>query len=252
METVSIPAAEAADFEEYKQRKKRLELKARMRNMEPTLLRRNASTGEIRSLCEQARRHSFVCVCVQPVYVRTCRNLLKGSGVGISCLVGGNSESTLKSKLYECKCAFRDGASEIDFIPAVSAVANGNYAYLKKEVKKVIAKARGKTVKVRLDSFALPPDSFFRAAQAAVDGGAKFLSVCADEELVEELRRRLKKPCEIKVWGVETPERFRSMLALGCARIGSELAEDIFHSMESETFSGTAPEGESVKTEGAQ
>ena len=47
-------------------------------------------------------------------------------------------------------------------------------------------------------------------------------------------RCQLKKKCEIKAWGVETPERFKDMLALGCARIGSELVGEIVQGMEEE------------------
>ena len=96
--SVAISPEEAADFEEYKRRKKVLELRGRLRGLEPTLLRKNASVSEIRNLCEQAKRIQSACVCVQPIYVKTCKSLLKNTGVGVSCVVGGNSESTLKIK----------------------------------------------------------------------------------------------------------------------------------------------------------
>lgn len=233
-EGVSITAEEAADFEEYKRRKKATELKSKLRSLEPTLLRKNASLAEIRSLCAQAKRLSSVCVCVQPVYVKTCKSILRDGVVGVCCEVGGNSESTLKSKLYELKTALKDGATEVEYTPVLSAIVNGNYAFLRREVKKVLRRAKGKTVKFNLDSAYLPPEKFARAAAIIADSGAKILCVHAEEELIVSLQSQLKNKCAVKAWGVETAEDFRSMLALGCARVGSELAEDIYHALTEE------------------
>ncbi len=233
-ESIAIPPEEAADFEEFKRRKKVLELRGRLRGLEPTLLRKDASLSEIRSLCEQAKRLASACVSVQPVYVRVCRSLLKDSGVAVCGVVGGNSESTLKTKLYEEKTLLRAGAEELEFFPSVSAVVNGNYAYFRREVRKVVRRARGHAVKVGLDAYLLPQDKFLRAAQLAAEAGAKYLCVRAEEDLVLLLQQKLKKKCEIKVWGVETAESFRSMLALGCARVGTELPGEIARGIEEE------------------
>lgn len=233
-DSVSITAEEAADFEEYKRRKKAMELRSKLRSLEPTLLRKNASVSEIRNLCAQAKRISSVCVCVQPVYVKTCKSVLRDGAVGVCCAVGGNSESTLKTKLYELKTALKDGATEVEYTPVVSAIINGNYAFLRREVKKVLRKAKGKTVKINLDAAYLPPERFTRAAAIIADCGAKILSVHAEEELITALQNQLKNKCAIKAWGVETAADFRSMLAIGCTRVGSELAEDIYHDLAEE------------------
>lgn len=229
-ESLSVPAGEAAEFEEYKRRKRAVELRNKLRGLEPTLLRRNASVSEVKNLCEQARRLSSVCVCVRPIYVKTCRAVLKGSA-GVCCFTGGNSESVLKTKLCEVKNALRDGATEIEYSPSAAAIVNGNYAGVRREIKKVLRKAKTATVKINLDADALPSENFLRAAALAVDCGAKILSVRADEATVLSLREKLKKPCSVKVWGVETAADFRSMLSLGCERVGSELAEDIFQEL---------------------
>lgn len=230
-ESVSITAEEAADFEEYKRRKRMMELRNKLRSLEPTLLRKNASVSEIRNLCAQAKRLSSVCVCVQPVYVKTCKSILRDGGVGVCCSVGGNSESALKTKLYEIKTALKDGATELEYTPAVSAIINGNYALLRREVKKALRKAKGRTLKINLDVSYLPSERFTRAAAIIADCGVKILSVHAEEEIVVSLQEQLKNKCAIKVWGVETAADFRSMLALGCSRVGSELAEDIYHDL---------------------
>lgn len=232
MKTIALAPDEAADYEEYKRRRRALELRGKLRALEPTLLRKNASLTEIRNLCAQAKRLSSVCVCIQPVYVKTCKILLKNTDVGVNCIVGGNSESALTTKLCEIKTALREGATEFELFPCVSAVINGNFTYFKREIKRVKRAAKGKVVKVCLDAYLIQQDRFLRAAQIASDCGVNFLCVRAEEDIVTLLEQRLKKSCSIKAYGVETPAVYRSMLSLGCSRIGSELAEEIAQAME--------------------
>ena len=141
-----VPPEEAADYEEFRRRKRAIELRSKLRGLEPTLLRQDASLAEVRALCERAKRFSAACVCVQPVYAAVCRDFLKDSGVGVSCVVGGNSESLLKTKLCEETACLRAGAAEVEFYPSVSAVVNGNFAYFRREVRKAVRRARGRTV----------------------------------------------------------------------------------------------------------
>lgn len=230
-----VPPEEAADYEEFRRRKRAIELRSKLRGLEPTLLRQDASLAEVRALCERAKRFSAACVCVQPVYAAVCRDLLKDSGVAVSCVVGGNSESLLKTKLCEETACLRAGAAEVEFYPSVSAVVNGNFAYFRREVRKAVRRARGRTVKVALDGGQLPRDKFLRAARIAVDAGARYLSVRAEEEFILLLRQNLENRCEIKARGVETAAAFCNMLALGCARMGSEEAGDILRDMEEES-----------------
>ena len=46
-----------------------------------TLLKPDATTNQILSLCDEARRYGFASVCVNPTYVRLCAERLKGSPV---------------------------------------------------------------------------------------------------------------------------------------------------------------------------
>lgn len=231
-ESIAISPEEAADFEEFRRRKRIAELRSRLRGLEPTLLKRDASLSEIRALCEQAKRIECACVGVQPVYVRACRNLLKDCNVRVSGLVGGNSESALKTKLCEASFCLRSGAQEIEFMPCVSALINGNFSYFRREIRKIVRRARGKTVKVRLDVDLLPRDKILRAAHLAADAGANYLSVRADEELILLLQQQLGAECAVKASGVESAEAFRNMSALGCVRVETERAGDIVRDME--------------------
>src|SRR5690625_2163381 len=53
-----------------------------------TLLKSNATKDQIISLCEEAKKHQFASVCVNPYWVTVATNELKNSQVGITTVIG--------------------------------------------------------------------------------------------------------------------------------------------------------------------
>ena len=53
-----------------------------------TLLKPDATTQQIRTLCEEAQKHQFFSVCVNTGFVDLCSQLLKGSSVKVCSVVG--------------------------------------------------------------------------------------------------------------------------------------------------------------------
>ncbi len=53
-----------------------------------TLLKPEATQADIQKLCDEARRHGFFSVCVNPTYVRQAGSLLRGTPVKVCCVVG--------------------------------------------------------------------------------------------------------------------------------------------------------------------
>src|SRR4051812_22700378 len=53
-----------------------------------TLLKPDASRGEIEKLCREAAEFHFATVCVNPGWVALAASLLRGSGVGVCSVVG--------------------------------------------------------------------------------------------------------------------------------------------------------------------
>ncbi|MFH1681057.1 MAG: hypothetical protein ABIH26_10480, partial [Candidatus Eisenbacteria bacterium] len=82
-----------------------------------TILRANATRAEIEALLEEAKRFRFASVCVNPCWVRLCRDALEGSGV-LVCTVAGFplGASAALTKAFETRRACLDGAEEIDMV----------------------------------------------------------------------------------------------------------------------------------------
>ena len=169
-----LTPAEMEEFAEFRRVKKAEELRRRLQMIDHTLLKQTATREDIRKLCAEAREIGFYSVCVQPVYVAACNTFLKDAPqVKIACVVGfPMGENVTPVKVYETKRAVADGADEIDMVICISAVKNGDYAYVKREIKKVVRAAQGRPVKVILETSLLTREEMVRAAECARDAGA--------------------------------------------------------------------------------
>ena len=222
---------ERAEFEEFRRQKKVLELRRMLRTIDHTQLRQTATTADIKKLCAEAREYGFASVCVQPVYVARCRRFLDDCPqVKIACVVGfPMGENVIPVKVYETKRAVADGADEIDMVICISAVKNGDYAYVKREVKKVVRAAQGRPVKVILETSLLTKEEMVRAACCARDAGAAFVKTStgyfgggATADDVRLLKQTVRGACQVKAsGGIRTAEDFAAMESAGADRIGT-------------------------------
>ncbi len=233
----SVSADELAEFEEFKRQKKILEIRRLLKTIDHTLLKQTAQREDIRKLCAEAVEYGFYSVCVQPVYVSACNEFLKNAPqIKIACVVGfPMGENKTETKVFETKRAIADGADEIDMVICVSAVKNGNYSYVKREIKQVVKAAKGSPVKVILETSLLTRDEMVKAALCARDAGAAFVKTStgyfgegAKAEDVRLLKDTVKGACCVKAsGGIKTAEQFREMLAAGADRIGTSSGKEI-------------------------
>ena len=229
--------AERREFEAYKKEKKLEELHRLIGMIDHTLLRQTATKDEIKKLCAEAVEYGFCAVCVQPVYVSACYSYLKKApDVKIACVVGfPMGENKTETKVFETKRAVLDGANEIDMVICLSAVKNGNYGYVKREVKKVVKAAKGRPVKAILETSMLTRDEMLKAAAAARDAGAAFLKTStgyfgggATVEDVQALKQVAGGACSVKAsGGVRTAQQLRALADAGAERIGTSSGTSI-------------------------
>ncbi len=240
----TISPDEMKEFEEFKRQKKILELRRLLRMIDHTLLKQTATREDIRRLCDEAREYGFYSVCVQPVYVSACCEFLKNSpAVKIACVVGfPMGENTTATKVYETKRAIADGADEIDMVACISAIKNGNYSYVKKEIRQVVRAAKGSPVKVIIETSLLTKDEMLRAAVCARDAGAAFVKTStgyfgdgAKIEDVRLLKETVEGKCSVKAsGGIRTAEQFRSMVSAGADRVGTSAGKEIAETLRKE------------------
>lgn len=235
-----IPENELEEFEEFKRQKKLLEIRRLLKKIDHTLLKQTATKADLKKLCDEAMEYGFYSVCVQPVHVREVCAYLGDSPVDVACVVGfPMGENLTETKVFETKKAIADGADEVDMVACISAVKNGNWAYVKKDIKKVVAAAKGRPVKVILETSLLTRDELVKGCQCAKDAGASFVKTStgyfgggATAEDVRLMKEAVKGACFVKAsGGIKNGEQFKSMLDAGADRVGTssgvEIAKDL-------------------------
>lgn len=131
-----------------------------------TLLRADATSGDIQKLCEEALDAGFATVCVPPVYVREAAGMLRDSEVKVGTVIGFPLGYHLSSvKATEAELAIVSGADELDMVVNLAALKSGAWHTLETEVRDVleVAKLRGKRLKIIIESGILTQDELERS-----------------------------------------------------------------------------------------
>lgn len=144
-----------------------------------TLLKPFAKREDIVDLCAAARKWDFASVCVNPCYVALARKELEGSGVKVCTVIGfplGANTTAIKAE--ETGRALADGCDEFDMVINIGAVKERRCDFVRADIAAVVAAAKGKTVKVILETFYLDDDEKALAAGLAAGAGAGFVKTC--------------------------------------------------------------------------
>lgn len=196
-----------------------------------TLLKPDATEAEVEKLCAEARQYKFCSVCVNTSWVSRCRDLLRGSGVRVCCVVGfplGAMDS--RSKAFETREAIGNGADEIDMVLNIGAIKSGDLALVEKDIRAVVQAARDKVTKVILETGLLDDAQKEAACRLAKNAGATFVKTstgfakgsAATVEDIALMRRTVGPRMGVKAsGGVRSLEDANKMIAAGATRIGT-------------------------------
>lgn len=112
-----------------------------------------ASKEDITKLCKEAIDYNFKSVCVNPCYVKLCKELLNGTDVLICTVVGFPlGQNSPLAKIYETVCAVTDGADEIDMVLNIADLKARNSSKIIKEINDVVKASGYRTVKVIVET----------------------------------------------------------------------------------------------------
>ncbi|MEH0110252.1 deoxyribose-phosphate aldolase [Tersicoccus sp. MR15.9] len=197
-----------------------------------TLLKPNASRQDILTLCEEAIDHGFRSVCVNPLWVSTARQALRGTDV-LTCSVAAFpfGSTPTDAKVYEARGACLDGADEVDMvitIPAVIAMDRNAVVVDIAAVAEAVHVSQA-TLKVILETSMLTDEQKEFACRCAVDAGADFVKTStgfggggATVEDIALMRRVVGEQLGVKAsGGVRTREDALAMISAGASRIGA-------------------------------
>ncbi len=196
-----------------------------------TLLKPDAAAAEIEALCREARDYGFGAVCVNGFWAPRCRELLRGSGVKLCCVVGFPlGAMAAAAKAFEAEQAVAAGADELDMVINLGALKSGDEAQVEKDIRGVVAAAGGRPVKVILETGLLTDAEKVLACRLSQRAGAAFVKTAtgfaagsaATAADVALLRRTVGEAMGVKAsGGVRTREDALLMVASGASRIGA-------------------------------
>ena len=169
-------------------------------------------------------------MCVNPSYVATCAELLKGTGVQVCTVIGfplgANSTAT---KAFETAHAIKDGADEIDMVINIGALKSQKLLLVEEDIKEVVAAAEGKIVKVIIETSLLTNEEKVIACQLAEKAGANFVKTStgfngggATIEDVILMKESVSTTVSIKAsGGIKDLETAKRLIAAGASRLGT-------------------------------
>ncbi|MDP9339717.1 MAG: deoxyribose-phosphate aldolase [Acidobacteriota bacterium] len=197
-----------------------------------TLLKPEATDGDIERLCKEALEYQFASVCVNSIFVVQVAAALKKSTVKTCVVAGFPLGANLPAvKLAETRAALELGAQEIDMVISIGALKAGDDAAVRAEIESLASAAheRNAILKVIIETSLLTEEEKLRACRIARGAKADFVktstgfsSAGATTADVTLMRGAVGPEMGVKAsGGVRTLEDLLKMAEAGATRIGT-------------------------------
>lgn len=196
-----------------------------------TLLKPEASTAQIETLCNEARQYDFASVMVNSSNVRQCYELLKDTDVKIATVIGFPlGAMSTKAKIEETRAALQDGANEIDMVLNIGRLKEGKLDYVTSEIRD-LKELVGENIvlKVIIETCLLTEEDKINACHCVSEAKADYIKTStgfstggATVEDVALLRKYVDSSVKVKAsGGVRSFEDLVLMVEAGAERIGT-------------------------------
>jgi len=184
-----------------------------------------------------ARQYHVASVCVVPCYLRRCAELLEGSDVLPSTVIGfPHGSNTTTVKVAEAQEALEDGGRELDMVANISRVLSGDWRTVRDEIHVLVdlTHDRGGRLKVIFENCYLRDDHKIRLCEICGALGVDWVKTSTGfgpgGATVEDVRlMRAHCPPEVQVkaaGGIRTLDMALLLREAGASRLGcSKTAE---------------------------
>lgn len=200
------------------------------RSIDHTLLRSDATHGDIENLCKEALDFGFHSVCISPFFVKIAQEALKDSEVQLTTVIGFPLGSTLTDvKVFEAMNVALLGADELDIVINIGALKSGDWKTVRKDLSDVIMATRGFIHKAIIETCYLNEDEKKKAVVTALDAGSEFIKTStgfgpkgAEIEDVRLIKSLVGDRAGIKAaGGIRTLKQVVDFIEAGATRIGT-------------------------------
>lgn len=143
-----------------------------------TLLKADATSDDIKKLCQEAITYGFYSVCVNSSYVALAKEMLSDTDIKVAAVCGfplGMNETS--SKAYEADISCQLGANEIDMVINIGKLKEQDYQYVLEDIATVatIVHDNDAVLKVIIETCLLSDEEKIKACELSVKAGADFV-----------------------------------------------------------------------------
>jgi deoxyribose-phosphate aldolase len=208
------------------------------KTIDHSLLRPELDLDFVREGIELARRYDVASATVRPADVAFAVELLEGSDVFVSTVVGfPHGSSATATKVFEAERAVELGAREVDMVLNIGRLRSGRADEVREDIAAVVAAARANeaTVKVIFENVYLDDVQKELACRLSEEAGAAFVKTStgfapsgATIEDLKLMRRCVGPDVQVKAaGGVRTLDALLEVMAVGVTRIGATTTKNI-------------------------
>lgn len=203
-----------------------------------TCLYAYATEAHMKKLCDEARAYNFAMVAVNSVQVKLCKKFLKDTDVHVGAAIGFPlGQTTIASKVFETVDAIQNGADEIDYVINITELKDGNYDYIREEMRQIVAECRKANVisKVIFENCYLTQEEKEILCKIALEVKPDFIKTStgfgtggATLDDVKLMKSIVGDAVKVKAaGGVRDLETCMAMVGAGAERIGTSAAVKI-------------------------
>ncbi len=205
-----------------------------------TLLKPAATRAEVRQLCAEALEFGFATVCVNPIHISLCAEVLRGSPVKVCTVIGFPLGADLPAvKAFQAEQALAHGAQELDMVLALGHLKEGNPEAVRADMAAVRAACPGHILKVILETHLLTEDEKVLACQLAAQTGLDFVKTAtgftgggATVADVQLMRHTVGPHMGVKAsGGIRSLDEARALLLAGANRLGTSAGAQLMRQM---------------------
>lgn len=203
-----------------------------------TCLYAYATEAHMKKLCDEARAYNFAMVAVNSVQVKLCKKFLKDTDVHVGAAIGFPlGQTTIASKVFETVDAIQNGADQIDYVINITELKDGNYDYIREEMRQIVAECRKANVisKVIFENCYLTQEEKEILCKIALEVKPDFIKTStgfgtggATLDDVKLMKSIVGDAVKVKAaGGVRDLETCMAMVEAGAERIGTSAAVKI-------------------------
>ena len=219
------------------------------KTIDHSLLRPELDVDTVLDGVRLAMRYDVASATVRPADVAAAAQLVDGSDVMISTVVGfPHGSPTTATKAFETEELIRAGADEIDMVLNIGRLISAEDDYVEREIRAVVEAAQGRTVKVIFENAYLTDGQKIRACELSAAAGAGFVKTstgfASSGATLDDLKlMREHSPPAVQVkaaGGVRTLDALLDVMRVGVTRVGATATEAILEDFKARK-AGTAP-----------